>query len=119
MQMSSSQPPLERTVVCLRVWCVMQWASTLTQNGANLPFVSPLRADKLPNGFQVQSNASSSATCAASSMVAGQSAAQHIEGVCWPLPAEATVLAWVCFWLLTVTSVCCGMLAADLHAKAQ
>lgn len=30
-----------------------QWAATLTQNGANLPFVSPLKADKLPNGFQV------------------------------------------------------------------
>lgn len=29
------------------------WASTLTQNGANLPFISPLRADKLPTGFQI------------------------------------------------------------------
>lgn len=25
----------------------------MTQSGANLPFVSPLRADKLPNGFQI------------------------------------------------------------------
>jgi hypothetical protein len=31
-----------------------QWASTLTQSGANLPFSLPLRADKLSNGFQVR-----------------------------------------------------------------
>jgi hypothetical protein len=33
---------------------VLQWAATLTQSGANLPFVYPLRADKLPTGFQVR-----------------------------------------------------------------
>lgn len=41
------QSQLMRMVLC------MQWAATLTQNGANLPFVSPLKADKLPGGFQV------------------------------------------------------------------
>jgi hypothetical protein len=30
-----------------------QWAATLTQNGANLPFALPLKADKVPSGFQV------------------------------------------------------------------
>lgn len=36
---------------CARVH--MQWAATLTQSGANLPFVAPLKADKLPTGFQI------------------------------------------------------------------
>lgn len=31
-----------------------QWASTLTQNGANLPFALVLKADKLPSGCQVR-----------------------------------------------------------------
>jgi len=30
-----------------------QWAATLTQSGANYPFVLPLKADRLPTGFQI------------------------------------------------------------------
>lgn len=30
-----------------------QWASTLTQSGGNLPFILPLKADKIPSGFQI------------------------------------------------------------------
>ena len=32
---------------------IYQWANTLTQSGANYPFVLPLMVDKLPNGFQI------------------------------------------------------------------
>jgi hypothetical protein len=30
-----------------------QWAATMTQSGANYPFVLPLMVDKIPNGFQI------------------------------------------------------------------
>lgn len=32
-----------------------QWAATLTSSGRNMPFALPIRADKLKNGFQVNS----------------------------------------------------------------
>ena len=44
---------LQQQSQLIQIVLCMQWAATLTQNGANLPFVSPLKADKLPGGFQV------------------------------------------------------------------
>jgi hypothetical protein len=33
---------------------MFQWATTLTQSGANLPFAKVLRVDKVDRGFQVR-----------------------------------------------------------------
>ena len=45
--------PLAAVLDNMLLLLLLQWAATMTQSGSNLPFVSPLRADKLPNGFQI------------------------------------------------------------------
>lgn len=44
---------------------MFQWATTLTQSGANLPFAKVLRVDKVEQGFQVRAFAVSALRCAA------------------------------------------------------
>ncbi len=56
LQLATARLPsdVDREAFCSSMF---QWASTLIQNGRNLPFALPLKCDKLPDGFQVGSHA--------------------------------------------------------------
>lgn len=52
LQLATARLPADvnREAFCASMF---QWASTLIQNGRNLPFALPLKCDKLADGFQV------------------------------------------------------------------
>ncbi|KAL4423441.1 hypothetical protein ABPG77_005393 [Micractinium sp. CCAP 211/92] len=52
LQLATARLPsdVDREAFCSSMF---QWASTLIQNGRNLPFALPLKCDKLPDGFQI------------------------------------------------------------------
>ncbi|KAL4440014.1 hypothetical protein ABPG75_003015 [Micractinium tetrahymenae] len=52
LQLATARLPADvnRETFCAAMY---QWASTLVQNGRNLPFALPLKCDKLADGFQI------------------------------------------------------------------
>lgn len=61
LQLATARLPadVDREAFCASMF---QWASTLIQNGRNLPFALPLKCDKLPDGFQVGGKGRAGAT---------------------------------------------------------